>query len=90
MTWRADLHDHYWFVGSDLKVYPEVDAHDTVDDSRYEAGNYFFTRTEAVKAAGWIHAGMGYMRGDHMDGTIERLIEARRIVEKVGTVRREP
>ena len=89
MTWRADLHGHYWFVGTDLAVYPEVDAHDAVDDSRHQAGNYFSTRTEAVKTARWIHAGIRYIRGDHMEATIERLIEARRIAEKVGSLRRE-
>lgn len=81
--WRADSHGHYWFVGSDLKVYPEVDAQDTIDNSRYEAGNYFSTRTEAVKTAKWIYAGMQYIRGGHMEACIERLIEARRIAEKV-------
>lgn len=81
--WRADLHSQYWFVGSDLNIYPEVDTRDEIDNNRYEAGNYFSTRTEAIRAAHWIRAGLQCMRGETMDKTIERLIEARSVFERV-------
>ena len=87
--WRTDPNGQYWFVGTDLTVYPEVDARDAIDNGRYEAGNYFATRTQAVKVATWIYAGMQYIRGSHMETAIARLIEARRTVEHVATSRRE-
>lgn len=89
-TWRANLHGPYWFVGSDLKVYREIDTRDEIDTSRFEAGNYFSTRTEATKTARWIYAGIGYIRGGRMDAAIERWLEAKRIAEKVVLLRREP
>lgn len=82
-SWRADLHGRYWFVGTDLAVYAEVDMRDETDEGRYETGNYFSTRTEAVRTAKWIYAGIQYIRGGHMDACIARLIEARHITEKV-------
>lgn len=87
---RADVHGQYWFIGSDLKIHPEIDTHDEVDNSRFEAGNYFSTRTEAAKTARWIYAGIEYIRGGRMDVAIERWLEARRIVENVGALRRKP
>lgn len=88
--WRANPNGRYWFVGSDLAVYAEVDMYDTTDNDRSQVGNYFSTRTEAVKTANWICAGIQYIRGGHMETLIEQLIEARHTAEKVAEWRSRP
>lgn len=90
ISWRADKNGRYWFIGTDITAYPESDAYDEIDERRYEAGNYFSTRTEAVKTAQWMYAGIAYIRGSHMEAALERLLEARRLTEKVDSLRREP
>lgn len=89
ISWRADKSGRYWFVGTDLQAYPEIDAYGEIDEGRYKAGNYFSTRAEAVKTALWIYAGIQYIRGGHMDAALERWIDARHLAEKVEVLRRE-
>lgn len=79
--WRADPGGQYWFVGSDLRVYPEVEAHDALDDGRHEAANYFASRTEALATASCLRTVIQYIRDGSMDEAIGRMIDARNVLE---------
>lgn len=54
--WRADRHDWYWYVGACGAVSDDPDSGVSIDDMRYELGNYFKTKEEAQKAAEWLKA----------------------------------
>ncbi len=44
--WRAKDGERYWFKGRDGVVLRTVERHDTVDDGRWEEGNYFETKDD--------------------------------------------
>lgn len=54
--WRADRFDWYWYVGACGAVSNDRDSGVSIDDMRYELGNYFKTEEEAQKAAEWLKA----------------------------------
>lgn len=49
--WRALYNENYYLIGSELTVYCQSEIGYVVDDSRYNAGNYFKTREAAEKVA---------------------------------------
>ncbi len=45
--WRAKEGEEYWFVRSDLKSLRDIEAHSTIDNERFNIGNYFKTEKES-------------------------------------------
>lgn len=45
--WRADMYDEYYYI-SEFNVCKAVDTREGIDDRRYEFGNYFRTRENAM------------------------------------------
>jgi len=74
----------YWFVDTTLRVAqepPVQEQYDAVDEARKEAGNYFLTRTEAVKSARALRAALRYIHGQgSLDAVIENVTNARKVI----------
>lgn len=51
LRWRALYNENYYLIGSELTVDCQSEIGYVVDDSRYNAGNYFKTREAAEKVA---------------------------------------
>lgn len=49
--WRAERSCEYYYINNFGDVLAEVERHLSVDDSYYNAGNYFQTRAEALAVA---------------------------------------
>lgn len=82
--WRVEKNGEYFIVGFGLEVTSQQDTRSKEDNDWYEVGNYFATREHAQAAAEWLKHGLHYIHSeDHLslDTSIERLIEARKIVQ---------
>jgi hypothetical protein len=51
MRWRAKHGGWYWTVDSLCKTYRDFDLERSLDNLRYEAGDYYKTKAEAQAAA---------------------------------------
>lgn len=49
--WRAERGKVYYFVGDELRVTSSSEDFDTIDDNRYQIGNYFKSYKEAEVVA---------------------------------------
>lgn len=49
--WRAELGQTYSYITSEYSVVITNETNTSVDDNRYDVGNYFATREEALEVA---------------------------------------
>lgn len=47
--WIADNRNEYYFLGSHMDILSNFEYYDTIDNERYNLGNYFKTKEEAEK-----------------------------------------
>lgn len=54
--WRGKVGDTYYFLGTNGRVMKDNHYEDSLDDDRYNTGNYFRTKEQAENYSKWLQA----------------------------------